>query len=219
MEDYFLKPTWYLAVAFREGPAFFKITSREIMRYEPYPVGTLDAGEKSDWLDPTDQTTNTRILEPQENRFMYHVYLGISPEETEVYLQFPANISRFNLGWPRGYPSDVKWIDGLTSPFDKPGKASELITFKDLYPVFGVYNAGDRKVYPLMSFHVAKYTYRIVKDRNLIKALIDGRKPCRIWTFNNPYSAPNWLRQAVGESLFEDATAMWNDSERYITVG
>lgn len=205
----FLKPMYYLGVAFKEGPIFFKITGREIVRYEPYEVGTISAGGTKKDIEPKDDRDN-RILEPEQERFIVHAFVGVEPEVAEVYLDFPPRVSRFNLYGKRSVPGNVKWIDGVTSPFDNPNGISELIAFKDLYPSFSIYNAGDEDIYAMLSFEIAKYTYRVIDDTDTIRALIEGKKRSKIYTFLEPYQAPGWLIKLVGSDLMTYAADVWN---------
>ncbi len=206
----FLKPGHYLAVAFREGPVFFRVTGREVMAYEPYEVGKIAAGQSSDWIEPKNDRGD-RILEAEAQRFILHSFVGVAPEEAEVYLQFPPRNDRMNLRGTRKVPGPVKWIDGVTSKFEEPNANSELISFLDLYPAFNVVNEGGEDIYAMLSFHVAKYTYRVIRDTKLIDTLIEGKKACKIYTFLEPYEAPSWLVKLVGNDLFKYAAAKWNE--------
>jgi len=207
----FLKPGHYLAVAFREGPVFFRITGREIMSYEPYEVGVVRAGQTTDAIEPTKPGTSDRLLEPENQRFILHTFVGVAPEEAEVYLEFPPRIARYNLRGTRSVPGPVKWVDGVKSPFGDPDERAELITFLDLYPAFRVANQSGRDIYAMLGFEVAKYSYRIIRDTKLIDKLIDGRKSCKIYTFLEPYDAPAWLVKLVGNDLFSYASKRWNE--------
>jgi hypothetical protein len=196
----FLKPSWYLGIRFAQGPVFFRILDREIIRYEPYEVGTVASGDSKS-VDPRNTTYDVRILEPQTTDVFYQVFIGIDPEDIELYLKFPANTNRYDLAGIWSVGGKVKWIDGVISPFEAPAEESELFTFRDLYPVFEVYNAGDRDEYVQLSFHIAKYTYRIVRDQDTIQKLVEGRIPVKLWSFREPYSAPNWLVQMAGDVM------------------
>ena len=207
----FLKPMHYLGVAFKEGPVFFKITGREVMRYEPVKVGAIQAGQASDWIEPTKPGTSDRVLDPEQERFILHAFIGVAPEVAEVYLRFPPQVDRINLRGTRAVPGETKWIDGVESPFEQPNANSELITFMDLYPSFKVVNQGDDDIYAMLSFHVAKYTYRVIRDTKLIEALINGKKKCKIYTFLEPYEAPAWLKRLVGTDLMNYAARVWNE--------
>jgi len=207
----FLKPGHYLAVAFKEGPVFFRVTGREIMSYEPYEVGKVDAGDTSEWIEPTKPGSSDRLLEPEQRRFILHTFVGVAPEEAEVYLDFPPRIARFNLRGTRAVPDNTKWIDGVISPFEDPDARAELISFVDLYPAFKIANQSGRDIYAMLSFDIAKYTYRIIRDTKLIDMLIEGKKACKIYTFLEPYEAPDWLKDLVGSDLFDYAARRWNE--------
>jgi len=209
-EDTFLKPNERLVVAFQEGPVFFKVTGREIVRYEPYEVGVVQAGQVKRNVIPKDANDDI-ILEPEFNRFIHHVLTGVAPEEAEVLLEFPPRTLRYAVHGAPVAGGPQKWIDGVTSPFNDPNPESELIIFKDLYPAFQVYNAGDEDIYAMLSFKVAKYTYRIIDDENKIEAILDGRKKAKIFTFLEPYPMPNWLKKLTGAELLQFAAKKWNE--------
>jgi len=207
----FLKPGHFLAVAFKEGPVFFRVTGREIVTYEPYNIGKVSASSASDWVEPTKPGTDYRLLEPEQRRFILHTFVGVAPEQAEVYLDFPPRVARFNLRGTRNIPDNTKWIDGVNSPFDEPDARSELISFVDLYPAFKIANESGDDIYAMLSFHIAKYTYRVVRDTKLIDNLIEGKKACKIYTFLEPYEAPMWLKDLVGDDLFNYAASRWNE--------
>ena len=209
----FLKPNWYLGIKFAQGPIFFKILDREIVRVEPIEVGFLDSGQESDLIDPIDPTTRIRYLEPQQTNYFYHVFIGIDPEPIELYLKYPANRDKFGLAGMFGPDKPIKWIDGVTSPFENPAEESELFTFRDQYPVFRAYNPSGSKEYVMLSFHIAKYTYRIVRDETVIQKLVEGRIPCKLWSFTEPIAAPNWLVEQARD-VMNIASQYWETAQR-----
>lgn len=209
-EELFLKPGHYLGVAFQKGPVFFRITGREILSYEPYEVGIIQPGKTSGWFTPTD-SRNNRLLEPERERFILHTFVGVAPEEAEVYLNFPPRVARINLYGTREVPGATKWIDGIESPFDEPDERSELVSFVDLYPEFNVANPSSRNIYAMLRFEMAKYTYRVIRRTTTIDKLIEGTKKCKFYTFLEPYSAPEWLKKLVGDDLLEYGISKWNE--------
>lgn len=209
-DEMFLKPGHYLGVAFQEGPVFFRITGREIVSYEPYEVGEIQAGNTSDWFVPKDNRGN-RILEPERERYILHTFIGVAPVEAEVYLNFPPREARFNLRGTRQVPGNVKWIDGITSPFEDPSERSELISFVDLYPEFNVANTSSRDIYALLNFEVAKYSFRVIRKTSTIDKLIEGTKKCKFYTFLEPYQMPDWLQKLVGLDLLDYNAQKWNE--------
>jgi len=209
-DELFLKPGHYLGVAFQEGPVFFRITGREIVSYEPYEVGVINADTASDWFVPKDSRDNI-ILEPEMQRFILHTFVGVAPEAAEVYLNFPPRVARFNLYGTREVGGKVKWIDGVTSPFGDPSERAELISFKDLYPEFSVYNPTSDTIYGMLDFEIAKYSYRVVVKSSLIDKLIEGQKKCKFYTFLEPYQIPDWLYKLVGRDNLEYNKEKWNE--------
>ena len=202
----FMRPNYYLGVFFQEGPLFFLLNNREIVRYEPYEVGYVPPGLATSPVVPKFDNGDI-ILEPPYTYELYQVFVGVNPEEAELYLNFPGMIARYPLDNQRPVPGAIKWIDGVTSPFDEPAEESELITFKDLYPAFIVSNQSGRDIYAELSFHIGKFTYSVVNDPDTIKKLIEGKKPVKLWGFIHPYSAPNWLVQTVNTASREPDVA------------
>ena len=192
----FMKPNYYLGVYFRKGPLFFLLNAKEVVKYEPYEVGTVSSGSTTNVITP-EFSNGDRILEPPYNSVLYQAFVGIDPPEAEVYLNFPGTIGRYDLDNQRTTPGPVKWIDGVTSPFDEPSEESELITFRDLYPGFIISNESGRDIYANMAFHIAKFSWSLINDPDTIQKLIEGKKPVKLWGFIHPYSAPNWLSQMV----------------------
>ena len=210
-DEMFLKPGHFLGVAFQEGPVFFRITGREIMSYEPYEVGTVQAGNTSGWFVPQDSRGN-RILEPEREKYILHSFVGVAPEEAEVYLNFPPREARYNLIGTRPVPGKTKWIDGVNSPFEDPNERSELVSFVDLYPEFNVANPSSRDIYAMLDFEVAKYDFRIITDRNLLEKLIEGTKKCKFYTFLQPYQMPDWLSRIVNtQGILSYSVKLWEE--------
>ena len=208
-DEMFLKPGHFLGVAFQEGPVFFRITGREIMSYEPYEVGAVQAGNTSGWFVPQDDRGN-RILEPEREKYILHSYVGVAPEEAEVYLNFPPRVARFSLIGTRQVPGKTKWIDGVNSPFEEPNERGELISFVDLYPEFNVANPSSRDIYAMLDFEIAKYDFRIITDRDLVEKLIEGTKKCKFYTFLQPYQMPDWLSRIVNtEGILDYSVKLW----------
>lgn len=196
----FLKPNFYFGVKFSDGPLFFKVVDREIVRYEGYQVGVVQAGSTKENIDPKDNLGNY-ILEPDKESIIYHVFVGIDPELAELYLEYPIQYRRFGLIYPPTLGGNVKWIDGITSPLDNPSEESELFTFKDLRPIFHVYNASDRTEEVVMNFYIAKYTYQVVKDEDLIRKLAEGKVACKYWGFTEPIQPPAWITKMFGNIM------------------
>jgi len=189
----FLKPNQYLAVAFQEGPVFFRITAVEKVRYEDYEVGKVAAGQQTDPFTPYIEGYNQRLLEPAQAITIYQAFIGVAPEEMELYLKFPGQTGRYDLA---GYivPGKTKWIDGSISPAEEPAEESELITFRDLYPMFVARNPASWDVYGVLNFWINKMHYEIITDIELLQKLATGRKACKVYTFLQPFQAPNWLK-------------------------
>ena len=192
----FMKPNYYLGVAFKEGPLFFLLNAREVVHYEPYEVGVVSAGGTTGLFSPK-LSNGDNVLEPPRTGVLYQAFVGVNPEEAEVYLNYPGMVGRYSLDGLRPVPGPIKWIDGSTSPFDDPSDEAELITFRDLYPEFNIANESGRDLYVEMAFHIAKFTYGIVTDPDTIKKLIEGKKPMKFYSFIYPFEAPNWLVDTV----------------------
>lgn len=203
------EPNWYVNLLFDEGYFCFQtIRQQQLTRYKPYLFNAgvmLAAGGTSGWTAPAD--ANGRFyLEPQEEETIYQVFLGISPSQAKLYLQYTQRVDRMNLITPRTVPGDIGYWDGYSSPYDDPAPFTELWSVHQLYPHFNVENppVSGKDEMVAVSFWVTPYTWKAVTDKNRIKAFLRKEKPSTIRTMGDgdrPIRAPAWLTAQYGDSF------------------
>ena len=203
-ENRWLEQGWYFALQFREGWACCRVTSREPANLRPFSLGLVAAGGNlAAWREIQDAAAN-RLLMPQNDQFIYQAFWGVTPPKARVYVQFPprADIGSL-LGQTRVITGDVGYIDGDMSPFGGPlSPKTELFTVYERYPAFQVFNPLGTAMYQvLMQFDIMKYSFKVLKNRALIRDLLVGNRKVKKYTMGqadpNPMTIPKWLSEVV----------------------
>lgn len=173
---------------------------QQLTVYMPYffnDNSVVNPDGTSGWETPTDALGRIYI-EPQTEDVIYQFFLGLSPSQTKLYLQYTQRVDRMNLIAPRVVPGAIGFWDGEMSPYHDPSPITELWTVNDVYPYFNVENPGVSCVQKRIrgSFWITPFTYEVVKDTEKAKAFLRGDKRCTIRTMGDgdqPIKAPAWM--------------------------
>lgn len=209
-EDLFLEQGHLLALGFFEGWACFRITHREWANLKPWSLGAVLAGGNLATWNEVQDANSRHFLEPHNNLLIYHSFWGVTPVRARIYGQYPP-VSEIGsvLAVPRTITGDVGYIDGEKSPFDGPYSiATEMITVKEKYPQFQVYNPlGDAMDNVLLNFDQMHYLYTIIKNKDLIKSILVGTSRVKKYTMGpawpNATTIPDWLKKSVGADILK----------------
>lgn len=207
-ENRWLEAGFYLALQFYSGWVVSRVLGREFANLRPFSVGAVTAGgHLTSWNEIKD-STDKHYLEPSRRELWYHHFWGINTPNARVYVQFP---SKDNIGSlttvEREIDGDVGYIPGVESPYDGPFSVkTELITVYERYPAFQVSDTTkDNFANVLFHFETMKYSYQLIKDKNLIKELLTGKRQCRKYTIGrtdpHPSTVPMWLEDLVTAEL------------------
>jgi len=207
-EDLFLKQGYYLALQFNTGWVVTRITGREWANLRPFSVGAVAAnGTLAAWNQVLD-VSGMHYLDPPKDSLIYHCFWGINTPNARVYTQFPTMRDIGSLtSVTRAVAGDVGYVPGEDSPFSGPFSLNtELFTVHERYPAFQIANVtGDAFANVTFNFGVMKYTYQVIKDRNLITKLLVGDQRGRKHTMGgvdpSPTTVPKWLTDLVGDEL------------------
>ena len=207
-ENLFLKEGYLLALQFAQGYACFRILGWEPSNVKPYSLGgVLALGNLAAWDEITDAGPR-RLLMPPEQRWIYHSFYGVNKPRARIFFQYPTRQDRMNLvAVQRSITGDVGYIDGEMSPFDGPfALKSQLFTVHELYPAFQCYNPlNDAMDNVMLNFDVMRYSYVLIKNRDLIRDILTLRRPGRLHTVAGidpePARIPDWLSDLVGKEL------------------
>lgn len=207
-EDLFLQQGYYLALQFHLGWVVTRITGREWANLRPFSVGAVPAGGTLGAWNQLLGPSGVRYLEAPQDAFIYHSFWGINTPNARVYVQFPTMGDIGSLTEIiRAVAGDVGFITGDSSPFLGPfSTRTELFTVHERYPAFQVANVtGDAFANVIFNVSVMKYTYQLIKDKNLIARLLVGDQRCRKYTMGrispSPTAAPKWLQDSASEAL------------------
>jgi len=209
-EDLWLREGCLLALQFSNGWAAFRITGWEPSNVKPYSLGAVAAGSNlAAWDEITDANAR-RYLNPPEKRWINHAFYGVNKPKARIYYQYPTRQDRWNLvAVQRAITGDVGYIDGEMSPYDGPfALKSQLFTVHELYPAFNCYNPlGDAMDNVMLNIDVMRYSYVLIKSKDLIKDILTLKRPGRLHTVAGidpqPARMPDWLSNLIGSDLLD----------------
>lgn len=209
-ENLFLKEGYLLALQFEQGYACFRILGWEPSNVKPYSLGLVAALDNlADWDEIRDASLR-RYLEPPEERWIYHAFYGVNKPKARIFFQYPTRQDRWNLvAVQRSITSDVGYIDGEISPYDGPfALKSQIFTVHELYPAFQCYNPlNDAMDNVMLNFDVMRYSYSVLKNKDLIRDILTLKRPGRLHTVAGidpgPARMPDWLSKLVGKDLLD----------------
>ena len=207
-ENLFLKEGYLLALQFQQGWAVFRILGWEPSNVKPYSLGAVSASSNLSGWDEITDSGNRRYLMPPEEHWIYHSFYGINKPKARIFFQYPTRQDRWNLvAVQRTITGDVGYVDGEMSPYDGPfALKTQLFTFHELYPAFNCYNPlPDAMDNVLLNFDIMRYSYLIIKNKELIHDILTLKRPGRLHTVAGidpvPATMPDWLSALVGKEL------------------
>ena len=209
-ENLFLREGYLLALQFAQGYACFRILGWEPSNVKPYSLGAVGAlGNLAAWNEIADAGAR-RYLMPSEEYWIYHAFYGVNKPRARIYFQYPTRQDRWNLvAVQRTITGDVGYIDGEMSPFDGPfALKTQLFSVHELYPAFNCYNPlNDAMDNVMLNFDVMRYSYLIIKNRDLIRDILTLKRPGRLHTVAGidpqPARIPDWLSDLVTKNLLD----------------
>lgn len=212
-ENYWLKEGYLLSLQFATGWVVFRILGWEPSNVKPYSLGVpadyplAAASNLASWDEIVDGS-GRRYLMPPEERWIYHSFYGVNKPKARIYFQYPTRQDRMNLvAVQRTITGDVGYVDGEMSPFDGPfALKSQIFTVHELYPAFQCYNPlPDTMDNVMLNIDIMRYSYVIIKNRDLIRDILTLKRPGRLHTVAgidpSPARCPDWLSDLVGKDL------------------
>ena len=152
-------------------------------------------------------------LSPYDSPYINQIFWGASPPLCRIYWQYASRTDRGSLlSTARLITGDIGYIDGKKSPLEGPfSPETEMWTVWQTFPTFNVYNPLSQTMYNiLMSFDIMRYTYKVITDKNEIKARLLGEKARHMHTVGgidpSPVVEPKWLRDL---NVGDDKTDLW----------
>lgn len=117
-------------------------------------------------------------------------FIGIKPVRLRLWKSMPDVVRRGNLDKIKvsSLTADtVGWIDGRDSPFENPGKKSELMIPPMMNVQFGVFNPENYAVNPVFNVKIRRMKVKWYDpdnntDRKTIDSIVDGKTPCHFWS-------------------------------------
>ena len=211
IEKYIPQENWYVGLLWDEGYFFFQILRKQQLTvYMPYDFedyGWINPDDVSGWEAPAD-AQGRFYLEPQEEETIYQFFMGISPSQSKIYLQYTQREDRMNLIAPRPVPGRIGFWDGEMSAYHDPSPITEMWAVHDIYPYFNAENPGVSCVQKKIraSFWITPFTYKVIKDSNKILSFLRGDKRCTVRTMGDghrPIKAPAWMIEDYSEWMVQ----------------
>lgn len=225
-ENRWIEPGFCLALQFNSGWIVSRILGREFANLRPFSVGAVTAGSHLTAWNEIKDSTDKHYLEPSRRELFYHHFWGVNTPNARVYTQFPSKDNIGNLTTvEREVDGDVGYISGIESPYDGPFSVkTELITVYERYPAFQVSDkTSDNFANVMFHFETMKYSYQLIKDKNLIKELLTGKRQCRKYTMGRtdpmPSTVPKWLEDLVTAELMRWTKTLMESPDTGETAG
>lgn len=198
-----------------KGLVFFRVETREQLKFDPYVVEYSSAVEDftaDQWKDasklghPTD-TTVDNILEVDDKSHLYQVFYGIRPGDIRAYMNYPAGKPRRNLDIKEvSSKADFGYIDGSMSPYNDPKPCSEFWVPKDLDVSFAWYNTASITQKIITKWVINLYGVSVIRDADLVERILKRKVECRIATLGGV------------ESFVYDEKTVWGASAVKLTA-
>lgn len=176
-----------------------------------HSLGTANAQNVTgtDW-DEVQDSSSRYILEPEQERVIYHFFYGISPGQAWVYRRYPTNIDTNSLIGSRRIGDNVGYISGLDSPYRTPSPLTETFTLKGVHPAYLGYNPYPEpaSLNVRMNFFTARYDVRFIgvdpsndgeldSQRRIAPDVYQRAATLRTLGGRTPVDIPTWLESAM----------------------
>lgn len=205
IDDEWLQASHYLGLQFADGWYFTRLTGREPanlrhnLKYDATHTAHTAGQTTADWDDiPVSATDDRKQLSPgtDHRREVYQIFYGISPTVARIFFDFVTRQDRWNLATVRAVPGNIGFINGEQSPYYDPSVKTEIFTINEVYPAFKAYNASTQSETIYMNFQVMKYTWDPVKDPELIKEFLTGKRRVKLYSMglstDQMITSPQW---------------------------
>jgi hypothetical protein len=207
-ENLFLKEGYFLALQFQEGYACFRILGWEPSNLKPYSLGAVSAGSNLSAWNEIKDADGRRYLMPPEEEWIDHIFYGVNKPKARIFFQYPSRQDRWSLiAVQRTITGDVGYVDGEISPYDGPFSVkSQIFTVHEVYPAFQCYNPlPDAMDNVMLNFDIMRYSYIIIKNKDLIHDILSLKRPARLYTMGgidpSPAKMPDWLSDLISKDL------------------
>jgi len=213
-EEYWLAEGHYLLLQFQEGWVPLRITGRGWSSLKPYSFGGVAAGNNLAVWDEVTDAGGRRYFNPHIDKLIYHIFWGLNEPKARVYVQYlsgqnVASLVSIERPITPAALANVGAIRGEESPYDGPfSQKTELITVHERYPAYNILNpTPDPMDDILMHAEIMKYTYVVLKDRDLVRKLLNGERPRRMYTMGridpSPMTIPAWLNSLIPSGMLD----------------
>lgn len=150
-------------------------------------------------------SASNRLLEPESERIIYHVFMGVSPGQARVYRNYPSAQAINSLYGTRSVGDAIGFIDGRKSPYDSPSPTTEMFIPEGVYPEFNGYHPflEPPTITVRLAFYITRYDITFMgvdpsggaEDRKRNIALPEVRERAKVRTMGGHrlVSAPRWI--------------------------
>jgi len=206
----------YLGLKFSDGWFFTFILETEYTELKPWTflnengnraaIAAQTAGSKDDEIK---NSVSAQLTEPHddERNLIFQVRVGLSPSRGQLFPLFGRNRSP-HLENQDSPGQKMVPTSGYDSPYNSPTDQLEFFNVADMPNVaYQAYNPMDEAHEIRASFHVNQMKYAVVTDINLMRAMIEGQQPAKLYAMgmgaqqNNQIRAPGWMKEQFGNEI------------------
>lgn len=213
---------------------FVSITGTEYDEVKPWTLKNSNdnrAALSADTSGTNDQNitdpNGNKILEPddQDRNIIHQILVGVAPTRMQVFTLFGRDRNNAVQNYDEPGEPGV-YISGNDSPYDNPSPTSEVIYINSMSPLrLQPYNPTDTSLTAHVSFHIQKLKYATITDKNLMRAMLQGRQPAHLTMMGlgvndaDQVGVPTWLNEAFGEHLYSTEEILAADEEDSSSAG
>lgn len=188
LEDYTLKPNQrlvlvhptagFLPLIVHEREFFYMLYDRLMTNAGITSLGAAGSSTATVQSQQLFDNINRDMVEVKSTDRLHHLFMGISPPQTRVFVEFPKGTTQhvpdnqnFSLTATYGY------IDGWASPFQDPSPVGELILpwGRNMFAVDVVNPTSLPITNPVLRFVGYTYVVEPIRNTDLVQAMLEER--------------------------------------------
>lgn len=190
--------------------AWWRVTGRNLAHYEHAFAATL-TNTATGWTEIQQAATLVDVLEPREQRVINHAFVGVSPSDALLYLQYPLNTDQWAVTGNRLVDGNgIGAMRAVQSPFLDPDPLTELFVVSDSQPAFNVFNASGFTQTPRLYLYIMQYAVEgpflasdpeVGGERRAMELVDQGQARMATIYGIKPITMPKWAADSLRQKL------------------
>jgi len=178
-----------LALKYSDGYIFLQVDMWEDLQFRPFDVGEIGPGSSTGFQRLENIDGDDILYVEEDDKRVLHASIGMAPAHTRRFTNYPESENRLrtfpNLTVPSAAKgSDYGFIDGDTSPYERPTDAGELFIPPDVHLDFDFQNPSENEsISPKLNIRAREYHVRTIDPRrnaNTVKRVMNPGSPIPI---------------------------------------